>query len=89
MCVDALVNRVTQTAILQPRCVKPHCKSRRVKEKHLFMEYNPKASFYRYLCIGILLMCDGPDIKHHHSCALLPWPLHEEEKVDLVFNSCL
>lgn len=89
MCVDTLVNRVTQTSILQPRGVKPHCKSQRVKEKHPFMEYNLIASFYRYFYIGILLTCDGPDIKHHHGCALLPRPLHEEEKVDLVFNSCL
>lgn len=65
---------VTQPAILQPRCVNPLCRHQRVKENHPFAEYNTKSSFYRYLCIGLLLMCHGPDTEHHHSCALLPWP---------------
>lgn len=60
MCVDVLVNRVTQPAVLQPRCVNPHCKPWRVKENHTFTEYNLKGSFYGYLCIGVLLR---PDIK--------------------------
>lgn len=80
---------VTQPAILQPRCVNPLCRHQRVKENHPFAECNTKSSFYRYLCIGLLLMRHGLDTEHHHSCALLPWPLHVEEKVDLVFNSCL
>lgn len=45
MCVDVLMNRVTQPAVLQPRCVNPHCKPWMVKENHTFSKCNLKDSF--------------------------------------------